>query len=156
MKRGQNPVVKWVLPLAVAVIPIGALAAVLFMAYRESVHMSGGTQRYWRTVSRLRVLVSALERYRIDVGSYPAFLDQISPSYVRKWPESARNPGFTDGWDHPIKYDCARVRAAIPYSLWSVGPNGLDESGEGDDVAAWKVVETLKQDVGGDGDTFQK
>ncbi|MCL2640902.1 MAG: type II secretion system major pseudopilin GspG [Phycisphaerales bacterium] len=42
-----------------------------------------------------------------------------------------------DGWDQPFMYICPGVKNPKSYDLWSIGANGIDENGEGDDITSW-------------------
>ena len=76
----------------------------------------------WMAVTRLAV---ALAGYRADRGQYPEKLDDLTPDYVKSVPPDP----FTD---QPLIY---RV-TADGYLLYSVGRNGVDDGGTGDDPEA--------------------
>jgi len=39
-----------------------------------------------------------------------------------------------DGWGRPLKYRCPGTKHPTGWDLYSFGPNGIDESGDGDDL----------------------
>jgi hypothetical protein len=45
-----------------------------------------------------------------------------------------------DSWGHPIRYRCPGPVHRHGWDLWSVGPNGTDEQGEGDDILVGEDV----------------
>ena len=87
-----------------------------------------------QTVASLRKLRVGLQVYFSENGAYPTDLaDLISPT--TNWPNGFLNGGAipADGWNRAFVY--AQGPSAGAYSLHSIGPNGVDESGGGDDVA---------------------
>lgn len=137
-------------------IPLGGLLSVLLVPYaidseeppppdwseEESVPasepveaetaQSGGDGSQTRdTLLRLRTLV---EVYRWDRGSYPnqlADLTQPSANYPQGYLEGAPLP--LDEWGRGFAYS---VTSEGGFLLRSLGPNGQDEQGQGDDVRA--------------------
>ncbi len=83
------------------------------------------------TRAALRDLKSGLAIYKLESGSLPATLNVLvvaTDDYPKGFLAEADLP--QDGWGHTFRY----VKEASGYRLWSVGPNGRDESGDGDDV----------------------
>lgn len=59
------------------------------------------------------------------------------------YPESERNRfdvsnRLLDMWGHPYVYTAAPSHGA-PFVIYSLGPDGIDNGGEGDDIASWKL-----------------
>jgi hypothetical protein len=76
-------------------------------------------------------LSQGLERYRVESGSYPESAEQLtqaSPAHPDGYLPGRRIP--LDGWGRPLRYE----RTAQAWRSWSVGANGIDEGGAGDDV----------------------
>jgi len=71
-------------------------------------------------LARVEELLSA---HRGERGAYPDELHELERLFG-----GAELP--RDGWDRPLRYR----RAGEGYELWSVGPDGVDESGAGDDI----------------------
>jgi len=44
---------------------------------------------------------------------------------------------FVDSWGHPIRYRVPGSRSGIEFDLYSMGENGIDEGGGGDDLGNW-------------------
>ena len=81
----------------------------------------------------LSEVATRLEVFRIDVGHYPAQLDELlkpTTNYPRGYMGQDALP--VDGWGRSLAYRAAVDGAS--YGLWSLGENGEDERGDGDDV----------------------
>ncbi len=78
------------------------------------------------------LLSSGLVIYKVETGSYPVSLEILlkpTPDYPHGFlPDRTALP--KDPWGRPYKYQ----RTSSGYRLWSVGPNGKDEGGKGDDI----------------------
>jgi hypothetical protein len=46
-----------------------------------------------------------------------------------------------DGWGHPLHYRSPSTRYRDSFDIYSDGPNGLDECGNGDDIVNWDVTD---------------
>lgn len=79
---------------------------------------------------RLAVISIVLDRYREDFGGYPKSLKAlVVPSSNGRY-FSVEKP-FNDAWGRPMVY-----KSGPPLLLYSLGANGVDDHGEGDDIAA--------------------
>ncbi len=78
--------------LLVVIAILGILAAVAVPRVAGAVDKAKTSE----SKANLAVVESALERYYLDNGSYPANLTPLVPSYVVAVP--------TNGWDHPFTY----------------------------------------------------
>ena len=81
--------------------------------------------------------------YRQDFGRYPPTLEALTqprPGGLRPFlkfrGDGQDQPRALDPWGHPLIYRYNHVDYSSPYELYSVGPNGIDESGKGDDVTS--------------------
>ncbi len=86
-----------------------------------------------QTQSGLDELGTRLEVYRIESGRFPASLETLlapTPSYPRGYLPSGVVP--VDGWGRDFFY--LPASDGLSFSLWSVGENGADERGNGDDL----------------------
>jgi Type II secretion system (T2SS), protein G len=86
------------------------------------------------TRSKLLRLRTALEVYHWDRSAYPNALLQLtepSASYPQGYLDGAELP--LDDWGHPFVY---AITSEGGFLLRSMGPNGQDDRGEGDDVRA--------------------
>ncbi len=68
--------------------------------------------------------VFALAAYRAEQGAYPANLAALVPKYIAAAPDDVHSAG-------PLRYN----RDGQGYVLYSVGIDGQDDGGEGDDIA---------------------
>ena len=86
------------------------------------------------TRARLRDLRTALTVYKIDQGAFPDELQRLvepTTNYPSGYLDG-RATLSTDGWGRPFRY--ARTADGASYRVWSVGPDGVDQDGAGDDV----------------------
>jgi hypothetical protein len=87
------------------------------------------------TRTTLSFLASRLAVYRIEHKRYPGRLPDLcqpTPNFPRGFIDSDALP--LDGWKRALAYEVAA--AGDSFRLWSMGPNGIDEKGVGDDVLA--------------------
>lgn len=71
----------------------------------------------------------ALKLYRLEKNAYPKTVDELYPTYLEKSPR--------DPWDQPYQFTQPGEKNTLSFDLWSIGPNGKNEKGEGDDVKNW-------------------
>ena len=50
---------------------------------------------------------------------------------------------LNDLWGHPYVYIPSPSHGA-EFAIYSLGPNGVDEKGEGDDIASWRLEQQSK------------
>jgi len=82
---------------------------------------------------------SQIHKARTDLGVFAASLDDFH-SRNHRYPDANEGLGATlaankrpvDPWGHPYVY---RNRGSDKPQMYSVGPNGVDEGGAGDDVS---------------------
>lgn len=110
-------------------------------------------------VTKAKVMVAALEteigRYEGDMGEYPpsgnenlvkAFQDDPGDAdwdgpYMEFKQDELKDGQAIDPWGHPYVY--VSVNGGSPqhrqrsFDLYSFGPNGVDDSGTGDDIYNW-------------------
>jgi hypothetical protein len=85
------------------------------------------------TRANLDVVRMGLQVHVAAKGRYPARLEELRQS-VEGFPEGILRPEqeLLDGWGHPLHYEADAEGAT--YRLWSVGPDGVEQFGEGDDI----------------------
>ena len=95
-----------------------SLVTLLLPAY------SAASEAECRATMRIELndLAFALAAYRAEHGAYPAKLDELVPKYVKTMPKDI----FNDDLD--LHY----TRQGDGYLLYSVGSNGTDDGGKGD------------------------
>jgi len=133
-----------------AVITCGCLALVLMMGCRKVVVLSH-TDSQW-TAQQLRRLASYLEADALPRGDRR----ELEMWLEDKWNDPDNRPEMKglflerrvaimkvsdeghvelrDTWGHLIIYQYPSEDARYMYRLYSVGPNGIDEGGGGDDI----------------------
>ena len=100
-------------------------------------------QRVSATQQLLADWSERLRRFQaFDAGRVPS----SRPPRPRPWQRSDRSiaipsgqamilsPRLVDAWNRPILYRCPGPVHRHGWDLYSVGPNGLDEQGDGDDL----------------------
>lgn len=130
------------LEILVALAIIGLLAG---LAITNSDRIFGQSQE---AVARIFVrdsLKTALTRYRIDVGDYPATAEGLGAllaapaNRADRWRGPyAESPGGKlpdDPWGEPYRYRYPGVKNKGGYDLYSVGPDKAD--GTEDDIGNW-------------------
>jgi len=137
------------------VVIIGMLATVLFVT------MGGQdeTAKATLTLAKIKRVMSALEQYKMQIGSYPEGEGEEALNALvekpdfgdekldKKWgprPYTDRQQ-LSDLWDTPLLYRLdeqevgdATVQIA---RVWSAGPNKEDDDGAGDDIKGWEEDE---------------
>jgi hypothetical protein len=86
----------------------------------------------------LRQVRGALAVYKNDTGKYASTLGDLtvgSANYPSGYLASGSVPN--DGWGQALRYELTENGAR--YRLWSIGADGMDQSGAGDDVNAQPV-----------------
>ena len=100
--------------------------------------------------AQIELFGTALDAYRLDVGSYPTsaqgLLALVTNPNVPNWngPYLKKKEVPTDPWDAPYKYACCPGQHD-DYDLWSEGadkaPGG---EGENADVTSWQALKSRK------------
>ncbi len=118
--------------LMLVVIIIGTLVAMVMP------RLAGRTEEAKRAAAKADInanISSALDLYEIDHGTYPDNLDVLREKKDGKGPYLKKSP--IDPWGHPYKYVYPGTHS--DYDLYSFGKDGVDNNGEGDDVANWEA-----------------
>lgn len=76
-------------------------------------------------------------RFAAEHCALPAPQDTLRVAIHYKVPIRLSNA--RDQWGQPFVYNDPAIHGNAQYDLYSVGPNGVDESGRGDDVCNWKL-----------------
>lgn len=93
---------------------------------------------------QIEELVSAMDLYRLDVGSYPSTAQGlqalvVQPAGVERWngPYLRRREVPVDPWGNPYLYR-APGEHSTPFDIWSYGADGRPGGeGENADVVSW-------------------
>lgn len=92
----------------------------------------GGDQARMQTELSLTQVDVALTIYRLDQGSYPADLSSLTQARPGGKEPYIDGAIPTDNWDNELVYVLDAEGGG--YSLRSMGPNGVDDGGAGDDI----------------------
>lgn len=120
--------------LMLVVIIIGTLVAMVMP------RLAGRTEQAKRAAAKADIeanISSALDLYEIDHGSYPENLDVLMQRDAGgKGPYLKKKA--IDPWGNTYKYVFPGTHG--DYDLYSFGKDGVDNNGEGDDVANWEMT----------------
>jgi len=120
--------------LIAAAAVLAAFAALLAWL---SVRRGGTADAKGKTVARLDVLQIALDEFHKKNHRYPAASEGLNALRSETSGVLEANPPYSavalDGWNRPFVY---RMAGEGPPILYSIGPNGIDEQGTGDDLKA--------------------
>lgn len=126
------------------VLALAAIVGVAVLGRRDQADVS-------ITQIKLNNLKSAMRQFRLDYGRWPTEEEGVAVLWDREVldPEADVNkylsggyleePTPEDQWGNEWGYRFPSVRGdESEYDLWSFGPNGEDEDGEGDDIVSWR------------------
>lgn len=94
-----------------------------------------------RTARNLKMVVIWICNFHDQSGCFPrppVWAEELLPSLggILASPKVAEP--FFDGWGRPFRYAYPGEHNPAFFDLYSVGPNGVDENGNGDDIGNWK------------------
>jgi hypothetical protein len=84
--------------------------------------------RQMQTDSMLWLCGSAAVQWTREHGRAPTSSEGLGVLPLRGFP-------MLDGWKQPIVYRARGASAPAEFHIYSIGPNGIDEDGGGDDVS---------------------
>jgi len=107
-----------------------------FAAFEDEVKEVKGT---------IRKVESGLKRYRVVNNNYPEdgnrnLISSLCPDYIIFEPKETKDGLLIDPWGNPYVYQRYEPGDNLrwhTYVIYSVGPNGIDEDGYGDDIGNW-------------------
>jgi hypothetical protein len=86
------------------------------------------TRRRLAEVSRL------LGEWRAEHGNYPRDLSVLLANLPSAERNAGPRPQIVDTWDHKLVYNRPPRAPPCDYDLYSIGPNGVDDHGQRDDI----------------------
>jgi hypothetical protein len=75
-----------------------------------------------------------LGEWRAEHGNYPEDLRDLVASPPLAEHVSGPRVVITDTWDHELVYNRPPRAPPCDYDLYSIGPNGVDDHGQRDDI----------------------
>jgi len=117
-------------PPALAVAPIPEEEGEIFGGGRSR-RVSPRDRSESQTRASLRDIKAGIAIYKIEMSELPATMNLLvtpSEGYPKGYLGRLELP--TDGWGRDFRY----VKESSGYRLWSLGANGIDEDGAGDDI----------------------
>jgi len=97
-------------------------------------------------ITQIKLFEEAISHFRQDTGRFPSKSEGLSalstqPADTPQW----KGPYLPkdvppDAWGHEYVYLYPPVYGNKEFDLYSVGENGVDEFGKGDDITNWGVV----------------
>lgn len=107
---------------------------------------SHSTEAGW-VETYIRVLDESIRNLKADIGRYPNDKEGLAALYrefdgMNAWngPYIKRKKILTDRWGQDFIYIYPPRYGDMDFDLYSIGKNGVDEHGGGDDIANWAVV----------------
>ena len=126
------------------VLALSAIVGVAVLGRRDQADKS-------LTQTKLNSIKSALKNFNMDFGRWPTEEEGLAVLWDKEVldPEADLNkylpggyleePVPTDQWGNEWGYRFPSAREdETQYDLWSWGPNGEDEEGDGDDITSWR------------------
>jgi general secretion pathway protein G len=116
-----------------------AIGAVLLVRVRTPID-AGPEFPKMRTRVVVAMVGDALSLFYSDIGRYPTLeegLEVLGAETEGKGPYLRAMRSIPDGWRQPLIYRPAGQGERAPFALYSIGPNGMDEGGQGDDISFW-------------------
>lgn len=116
------------LVLAILVI-LGSLVGFYFAGTQEDAMKSA-------TRSQMGLLKTPLDQYRLHMNRYPNSLEELlqppADGNAGNWqgPYLEQDQLPTDAWGNPFNYQPVQRNNRSTFEIWSVGPDGVDNSGD--------------------------
>ena len=92
-------------------------------------------------LNTLSFMRQEVEWFQKETGSLPT--DELGLAQLTTGPSPFMRRVMPDSWGHPYKY--RRISTAPGFVIYSVGYNGIDEHGEGDDITTSEKKYSCKE-----------
>ena len=134
------------------------VAGVLLVTTLAALVSAAAWRKRTRRISTEAALHDALAMWRRELRgidrrmgwspySEPFYFDRSSDCLVRFRERPPSDPTFShficDAWGHPIVFRLPGVVHRSGWDIYSFGPNGIDEQGQGDDLVIGDDVATV-------------
>jgi len=125
---------KKVLIMIVGVV-LAVILAALTIKYFSPL-TDGSDMRQRATKSTVQGIGAMLYDYQKKHGRFPSTEDGLKLLY----PEQSSDKDLKDSWGRPFAYRARPAEKEKPFKLYSLGENGIDEGGSGDDIDYWSIA----------------
>ena len=140
MKMQRNHRAFTLIELLLVLIILAVLAGIAAPIYLGQ----SGKAKEKATVASIANIKSALRMFEVTFDRFPT-TDEGLDALINP-PQSSNGEEHepfldsdvvpTDGWGQPFRYRTPGLYNKS-YDLWSIGANGIDEDGNGDDITSW-------------------
>lgn len=89
--------------------------------------------------SIVRNVESYVNLYALNEKIYPKSLSELKNAKNSYSFDSKEFNFYRDEWGQELLYNYPSKYGDQKFDLYSIGPNGIDEHGTGDDIASWKL-----------------
>jgi len=90
-----------------------------------------------KTIRHMKMLVIFTCNFEAQTGRFPrssAWAEELIPGLGGILASPRVAEPFFDGWGRPFRYVYPGAHNIESFDLYSIGPNGTDENGNGDDI----------------------
>jgi hypothetical protein len=123
---------KWRYVAFPLLIPVAMAAAVYVLnAISGRIDSDGDSDRHMRTRSVVEICHAAVLYWSEEHKRAPTTAEGLAVLAMKQAVPR-------DGYDRPLVYRHDDAGAPLQFALYSVGVNGIDENGGGDDVSNWQ------------------
>src|SRR5688572_20215895 len=113
----------------------GSLVLVVAVAIIVALPLrSGGDRPKLAARHKLTVIAGLLQQWHEKKGTYPTDIRQLEELLAADIPTASRERLSEDPWGNRITYRLPSMKPSCAFDLYSNGPNGRDDGGDGDDV----------------------
>ena len=123
----------------VGLISVVVIAGLVVLSRKDPID-TGPEYLLFRTQSELLVVGHVLMVYREEIGRFPTADEGLS---VLGQPSGEEGPFMRnveliqDAWGKPLIYQPVEGQTGASFLLYSLGPDGVDDGGQGDDISFW-------------------
>ena len=127
--------------LMVVIVIIGILGGIVTPKILESIEKANIAA----AKREIAIFADACKKFKIDTKRFPEVLEElVEDPGIKGWQEGGYVEEIgLDPWDNPYEFIVNPDDKKVPFQIWSLGPNGNDDGGEGDDIA-FPFVETTE------------
>ncbi|MCY0911677.1 hypothetical protein [Massilia antarctica] len=122
------PKIKIKITIVCAVVIVFMVTVRVYYAITVPLDSDPIANRQMRTESMLLLCGSAAVQWISEHGRAPTTSEGLAVLPLQNFP-------LLDGWKQQIVYRARGVTAPLEFHIYSIGPNGVDEGGGGDDIS---------------------